>query len=149
MKTVFETTTRAELIGRINALNENSKAIWGKMNVYQMTRHCAIWSEWVLGKNNPTYKQGFLGKVFGKTALKNNTKNDAPMKKNIPAGVFKVKSDDGNLEMQKKIWKDLITDYVNFSNPGFIHDFFGKMTKEEIGIFSYKHFDHHLRQFGV
>jgi hypothetical protein len=39
--------------------------------------------------------------------------------------------------------------YANYSNPGFVHDFFGKMTDEQIGIFAYKHADHHLRQFGV
>jgi len=42
-----------------------------------------------------------------------------------------------------------VADYAHFSNTGFIHDFFGKMTREEIGILAYKHLDHHLRQFGA
>ncbi|WP_448634870.1 DUF1569 domain-containing protein [Pedobacter panaciterrae] len=44
---------------------------------------------------------------------------------------------------------NLIADFENFSNDKFIHDFFGKMTREQIGIFVYKHSDHHLRQFNV
>ena len=39
MKTIFDEATRAALIGRINSLDENRAALWGKMNVYQMLRH--------------------------------------------------------------------------------------------------------------
>jgi Protein of unknown function (DUF1569) len=148
MKSIFDETTRAELISRINTLNENSTAQWGKMNVYQMTKHCSIWCEWVLGKNNPQYKQEFLGKIFGKMALKSNTKDAKPLGKNVPAGTaFTVKEKDGDLAIQKAILANLISNFEQFSNDNFIHDFFGKMTKEQIGIFAYKHTDHHLRQF--
>jgi hypothetical protein len=34
-------------------------------------------------------------------------------------------------------------------NKNFKHPFFGPMTAEEWGIISYKHLDHHLKQFGV
>ena len=150
MKTVFEKTTREELIRRIHSLNENNTALWGKMNVYQMTKHCTIWDIWVLGKNNPTYKQEFIGKIFGKGALINNVKDDSPLKRNMPSGkAFMVKETNGTVDMQKNIWAELIAEYEHFSNPDFIHDFFGKMNKEQIGIFAYKHADHHLRQFGA
>jgi len=148
MKTVFDETLRAELISRINLLDENSRAQWGKMNVYQMLKHCTLWEEWVLGKSNLKYKQSFIGLIFGKIALKSSVKDDKPMERNIPAGrEFIVREKDGNIELQKKKWIALIDDYANFSNHDFIHDFFGKMTKDQIGIFAYKHTDHHLRQF--
>jgi hypothetical protein len=147
MKTVFDETTRAELISRINSLNESSTAQWGKMNVYQMLKHCTIWEEWILGKTNREYKQEFLGLIFGKMALNSSVKDDRPMKRNMPAGRFKVREKSGNVDLQKEKWIGLINEYANFSNPDFIHDFFGKMTKEQIGIFAYKHSDHHLRQF--
>lgn len=70
MKTIFDDSTRDKLIDRINSLDENSTAQWGKMNVYQMTKHCSIWDEWMLGKNNPAYKQGFLGKWRFEAILK-------------------------------------------------------------------------------
>ncbi|MDR7130817.1 hypothetical protein J2X69_003176 [Algoriphagus sp. 4150] len=150
MKTVFEKVTRDELIQRIHSLKNDNTAHWGKMNVYQMTKHCTIWDEWVLGKNSPVYKQEFLGKIFGKMALKSNTKDDRPLPKNMPGGsAFSVKEKEGDLTSQKGLWAKLIAEYGQFSNDGFIHDFFGKMTKEQIGIFAYKHADHHLRQFGV
>ncbi|NLR65727.1 DinB family protein [Chitinophaga varians] len=149
MKTIFDHSTRTELINRIDTLNDRSKAQWGKMDVWQMTKHCTIWFEWIMGKNNPTYKQEWLGRIFGKMALKSNTKDDRPMQKNMPAGKQAVKEKGGDVEQQKKIWINLIAECEHYSNPAFIHDFFGKMTTEQIGVFAYKHADHHLRQFGV
>lgn len=150
MKTIFDHTSRAELIGRIGTLTASSAAQWGKMNVYQMTRHCIIWNDWVQGKNTSVYKQGWLGKIFGKMALKGIVRDNSPMKRNMPAGSeFLTKEKAGNIEPLKKTWAEQIAAYGHFSNPTFIHDFFGKMTKEEIGILAYKHMDHHLRQFNV
>lgn len=149
MKTIFEPRIRATLINRINALNEQCQPQWGKMNVWQMTRHCTTWFEWIIGKNNPTYKQEFLGKLFGRIALKSNTKDDRPMQKNMPAGKQVVKEKSGDLEQQKAAWINLVAECEHYSNPAFIHDFFGKMTVEQIGVLAYKHADHHLRQFGV
>ncbi|MGN7822946.1 DUF1569 domain-containing protein [Chitinophaga sp. 22536] len=149
MKTIFDHSTRTELINRIDTLNDRSKAQWGKMDVWQMTKHCTIWFEWIMGKNNPTYKQEWLGRIFGKMALKSNTKDDRPMQKNMPAGKQAVKEKGGDVEQQKKIWINLIAECEHYSNPAFVHDFFGKMTTEQIGVFAYKHADHHLRQFGV
>jgi hypothetical protein len=148
MKTIFDIETRVELISRINSLNKDSAGQWGKMNVYQMIKHCIIWDGWVLGKSNLKYRQEFLGLIFGKMALNSSVKDDRPMKKNMPAGrYFIIKEKNGDVEIQKRIWIERIAEYEHFSNPDFIHDFFGKMTKEQIGIFAYKHSDHHLRQF--
>lgn len=148
MKTIFDEADRTELINRINSLDENSTALWGKMNLYQMLKHCSLWDEWILGKNSPKYKLELLGYIFGKIALKNFVKDERPIKKNIPTSRdLVIKEKNGNVELQKKIWAGLLSEYEHYSNPGFIHDFFGRMTKEQIGILAYKHADHHLRQF--
>src|SRR5687768_16009887 len=148
MKTIFDKTTRDELIIRINSINENCTAQWGKMNLYQMLKHCTIWEEWILGKNKPTYKQAFIGFIFGKMALKRMIKDEKPLDRNVPTSAqFKVKETTGNIVTEKNKWIALIEEYEHYSNPDFIHDFFGKMTKEQIGYFNYKHTDHHLRQF--
>lgn len=150
MKSVFDKSVREELIQRISSLNENSTAQWGKMNVWQMTKHCTLWDDWILGKNEWVYRQEWLGKIFGKMALKSSVKDERPIGKNMPAGKrWIVKEKNGDLEMQKKNWIGLINGYGQYYNPDFIHDFFGKMTLEQIGIFAYKHSDHHLNQFGV
>lgn len=150
MKTIFDPAIRDELTTRVKALDENNKALWGKMNVFQMTRHCNIWNEWVLGKNEISNKQGFLGKIFGQMALRSNTKDDKPLGKNTPTGkAFTVKQKEGDLNVEKKTLINLIADFEHFSDDQFMHDFFGKMSREQIGVLAYKHSDHHLRQFNV
>ena len=148
MKTIFDQTIRTELIARIKSLSEQSVSEWGKMNIYQMLKHCTIWEEWILGVNKPKYKQEFIGFIFGKLALKSFTKDNRPLGRNTPtSSSFKPKEQSGDVEFEKEKWISLIRAYEDYSNPGFIHDFFGKMTKEQIGILAYKHTDHHLRQF--
>jgi uncharacterized protein DUF1569 len=150
MKTLFDKATRDELIARINLLNENSKAQWGKMNIYQMLRHCTLYDEWTLGKRNPEYKQVFIGRLFGKAALKSFIGGEKPIKRNMGTlSHLIVTEPGGDVTAEKSKWIALIKDYENFSNPGFIHTFFGKLSKEQIGRLGYKHVDHHLRQFGV
>jgi hypothetical protein len=150
MKTIFDSSTRDDLILRIKTITLQHTVTWGKMNVYQMLKHCIIWDEWMLGVNNPTYRQVFLGKIFGKMALKKMIKDDAPLDRNIPSSSqFKPRENSGDLEADKNQWILLLLQYENYHNPAFIHDFFGKMTKEQAGRLAYKHTDHHLRQFGV
>lgn len=153
MKTVFDPGVRAGLQHRIQQLGPAHKAQWGKMDVSQMVRHCSLWHEWVLGKGRYTghvYRQGFLGKLFGKWALSSNTRDEKPIGRNMPAGKFAIK-DNVSIDLQaaKEQWIRYIDDYEYFANDRFVHDFFGKMSREQIGVFVYKHFDHHLRQFGV
>lgn len=150
MKTIFDKPTREELIARIALLHDNSHVHWGKMNVFQMVKHNTYWNDWILGKDNHTYSQVFLGKVFGKMALRKMIKDEKPFDKNIPtSSQFQVKETNGDLEAEKMKWISLTMAYENYNNPSFIHDFFGKMTKEQIGILVFKHSDHHLRQFDV
>lgn len=148
MRTIFNETNRLDLIKRIRFISNDCTAQWGKMNVYQMLKHCIVWEEWIQGTNQIRYRQEFLGLIFGKMALKSMIKNDKPFKRNIPTSAqFQVTEKEGDMESDKEKWIALIQSYEHYSNPGFIHDFFGKMTKEQIGILAYKHTDHHLRQF--
>lgn len=148
MKNIFDQTSREELITRISNLKEGTDAQWGKMNLYQMLKHCTMWDEWILGKNNYVYKQAFIGFIFGKIALKRMIKDEKPFDRNVPTSPeLKVKETTGNITAEKQKWVELIREYEHYSNPGFIHDFFGKMTADQVGILAYKHTDHHLRQF--
>lgn len=144
MKSIFDKTTREELINRIQALNENSTAQWGKMNVSQMMKHCTQWDEMAFGKTK--YKQTFLGRLFGKMALKDMLKEE-PVKKNLPTVPSFIIKEQPDFAEQKKKWLQLLEEYKHFSNEGFIHPFFGAMKKEHTGFIVYKHIDHHLRQF--
>lgn len=146
MKSIFDHTTRASLIGRINTLNENSIAQWGKMNIYQMLKHCTVYEEMMLGKNR--YNRAFLGRLFGKMALKEFTQDESPIKKNVPTlSELKVKLKHGDVAAERMKWIALLEEYPNAPCTDIVHSFFGKLTRDQIGILVYKHTDHHLRQF--
>jgi hypothetical protein len=148
MKTVFDQGTREQLIIRINSLNENSLAQWGRMNVFQMLKHCTRWEEMI--HHNKRYKRPFIGLLLGKVFLKNEMKDERPMRRNSPTiPELRITETSGDIESEKRKWVSLINGYAHYSIPdkSFIHPFFGRMTKEQIGYHAYKHTDHHLRQF--
>lgn len=147
--TIFDPVVRAALIERISALQPDNRALWGKMNVHQMVRHCFMVDGWVQGNNGMAPKQTLMGKIFGRRVLKRILK-EGPLPKNMPSGkIFAVTDAVRDLEVQRPLWIQSLQEYASFDNPTFVHDFFGPMDREQIGRFVYKHTDHHLRQFGA
>lgn len=149
MKTVFNENDRNALIGRIQMLHAQSTAQWGKMNVQQMIQHCINADDMIL--QNKKFKLSFIGRLIGPRMLRNELKDDRPLPKNTPT-IDSLKSDvvDEPLEQLKNTWISRLNNYAHYDQPdySFLHPFFGKMTKKQIGQHMYKHADHHLRQFG-
>jgi hypothetical protein len=149
MKSIFDEGVRMELAKRIDALTINNKPSWGKMTVAQMLRHCSLCEEYYLG--NIIVRRSFAGRIFGKQAIRGILKDEnTKLGKNAPtAKQFLVRENIIDLETEKLRWKLLIERYNEFNSEEFNHWFFGKMTREQLGQFIYKHSDHHLRQFGA
>ena len=146
METIFDQQTRDKLIARINRLSVQSMAQWGKMDVNQMLVHCTMYDEMLQGKRK--FKRIFLGRLFGKMAMKDIIGNDDPIKQNLPTiPELKVFPEAIGFAAEKKKWIALLEAYANFTNDGSDHAFFGKITNQQRGYLSYKHADHHLRQF--
>jgi hypothetical protein len=124
IKTVFDKAKRDELIGRINLLNENSTPLWGKMTVYQLMKHCRLWEEMVLGKKQ--YKQIFIGRLFGKMALKNVLKNEQLLGRNSPTMPGMVIKESGDVAAEKEQRIKTVKAYADFANPNFVHPFLEK-----------------------
>lgn len=147
MKSILDKSSKDELVSRIKTLNEKSTAQWGKMNVYQMLRHCVLCEELYLGKT--THKRAFMGRIFGKMGLKNILSESKTFPQNAPtADAFKVQESSGDVEAEKAKWILLLDEYKTYPDT-YVHWFFGKMTRAQVGLFVYKHNDHHLRQFGA
>jgi hypothetical protein len=109
-----------------------------------MLKHCIQWEEMFLEKKQ--YKQSFIGRLFGKMALKDMLK-DAPVKPNLPTvPSFKI-TGNGDIAAAKTEWIRLLEEYTFKQHAGFVHPFFGRITAEQAGLMDYKHIDHHLKQF--
>lgn len=146
MNTIFDNQSVIALTNRINSLNKADQAQWGKMNAYQMLKHCTLADEMFQGKKE--YKRLFIGRLFGRMALNGILKNENPMKKSQPTHPELKITGTGDFENEQQNWINTLSKYNEFSNQSFTHPFFGKMSKDEIGQFVYKHTDHHLKQFG-
>ncbi|HET6512036.1 MAG TPA: DUF1569 domain-containing protein [Candidatus Kapabacteria bacterium] len=146
MKTILDKATREELISRVNKLDANSAAQWGKMDAYQMLTHLTIWDEKVL--NNVKNKHALIGKLFGKIALRKVLRDEKPIDKNVPTSPGYKSNGSGDIEEAKAKWIAQFQRYEHHTTPEYLHDFFGKMSREQVGQLGYKHIDHHLRQFG-
>lgn len=150
MKNIFDVQTINEFATRIEQITPASTAQWGKMNVYQMLKHCTENEKMMVREQ--TFKRRFIGRIFGKIALKSSIKDDSPLAKNSPTHPDLIFSNNGNVEQQKQEWLKVLAKYPSkkaTDYTGFIHPFFGKMDTEQISKLAYKHIDHHLRQFGV
>jgi hypothetical protein len=147
MKSIFDKEIRDELITRISLLNESNKAKWGKMHLSQMLTHCTMWNEMVFERI--PCKRSLLGLVFGRMALNGMVKNDGPLRRNTPSSpelVVRELALDSISSLKQK-WISSMGEYELYPDKVFLHPFFGKMTKAQVGILAYKHSDHHLRQF--
>ena len=148
MKSIFDPLVQAEIANRIGAITPESKALWGKMTLLEMIQHCMLCDDMYSGKLK--IKRAFIGRLFGRIVLKKVLQDDTPFRKHSPTSpALQTAIIDGDLESKKQEWIKGLNIYNNFNNPDFVHPFFGPLTKEQIGYLSYKHADHHLRQFGV
>ena len=149
MKNLFDQDASVEVLTRLESLQPDAKALWGKMTVSQMLAHCIVPIKVSLGEAKPT--RNLMGLLFGKMAKKMVLK-DEPFKQGLPTDPSFVIKDqpDFNLkkqELKTSIEKLLATDKTAMAARP--HPFFGKMTVEEWGFLGYKHLDHHFRQFGA
>lgn len=149
MKTLYDKEVVEDCIKRIESLQANSPAIWGKMNVAQMLEHCSIGMETL--RNQRVIKRVFAGYLFGKM-MKASFYNDKPYKKNLPTAKELTMSHPVDFERAKNT---LIEHLRSIQSAGpenctkHPHAFFGYLTAEQWGTGMYKHLDHHLQQFGA
>lgn len=149
MKTVFETSDRESILQRLAALQPDSPRQWGKMNPAQMLCHCSLALE--TGTGDRPMKQKFIGKVL-MPFLRKSILGEKPFSKNAPTDPTFVVANEREFETERTRLQDLIRRFVERGTAAAgtqTHAFFGKMTGQEWGELTYKHLDHHLRQFGA
>jgi hypothetical protein len=147
MHTLFEPSTVDEIITRLNKIQSSTIPRWGKMNAAQMMAHCQ--APFLVYFGEKKMKRPLVSYLFGKMAKKKLFSKE-PWRHSLPtAKAFKI-VDDKNFEKEKSTLISLVR---RFAEEGYVvtvsvHPFFGKLSSQEWGLFSYKHLDHHLQQFG-
>lgn len=148
MNNLMEPATANEILLRLNKVQANTPAQWGKMNASQMMTHCQRPFEVFFGEKK--LKHSLIGMLFGRLAKK-QLFTDKPWKKSLPTAPDFVVKDAREFEKEKARLVQLINRITmeGHSTTPPVHPFFGKMSLEEWSTLGYKHMDHHLRQFGV
>lgn len=147
MDSIFNKDQNNLIISRINLLNSNSQALWGKMSVDQMLKHTNEAVIVAFGENE--IKVNFLMRLLGRV-LKNKVFN-SEFGKNSPTAKEFIFTDKYDFETSKN---ELIKNFGRFAD-GYQsiklsnHPFWGKMTHDDWNKLMWNHVDHHLRQFGV
>ena|SRR5215472_7702748 len=149
MKNLFERETVDEIVSRIDNLQPTSQRHWGKMDVAQMLAHCSAGIDMASGRLN--LPRAFLGRVLGRLVKPLYT-NEKPFSRNSPTAkelVFSSPCDFLREQEQLRVKVRQFHEGGEARCTRHPHPFFGALTPEEWGRGTYKHLDHHLRQFGV
>jgi hypothetical protein len=150
MKNIFDSKICSEVIGRIENLSPESKAVWGKMNAAQMLAHCCITYEFIFDNKHP--KPNKIKLLLLKTFIKKAVVGHKPYKVNLRTAPEFIIADEKVFESEKirliayiKKVQELGATYFDNKDS---HSF-GPLTTKEWNNMFYKHLDHHLHQFGV
>ena len=146
IKNMFDPAVRQDIIERINKLTPATQRQWGKMDVAQMLAHVQLPISCAYGTHQ--VKGSFILKLLG-PLFKGVLYNEKPYKQGLPTDPTYIIVDAKNFETEKQTLLDLVKKFspetVVLSN----HPIWGKMTSEQWGKSTWKHLDHHLKQFGV
>jgi hypothetical protein len=149
MNSLFDPKTAQGILDRIERLQIDSPRVWGKMDVAQMMAHCNISLEAATGKIHP--KRTLLAKLIG-GFLQGMLTSDKPMGQGAPTHPTYVMADAKDFAREKARFLTLLKEFSEGGEAGVTnspHPFFGKITPMQWSSGTWKHLDHHLRQFGA
>lgn len=146
VKNLFDPSAKAELIHRIQQLTPQTQRVWGKMDVAQMLAHLQMPMGVALGDH--TLKGNVLMRLI-LPFFKKMLWDDKPYKRSLPTDKTFVMGSPKDFEKEKQKLLDMINRFTPGNMVTEIHPVFGKMTREQWSMATWKHIDHHLQQFGV
>ena len=147
VKNLFDLEVKQEIIFRINKLTIQSQRQWGKMDVAQMLAHLHVPMGVALGTH--TVKGNWLMKLI-LPLFKKNLYDEKPWKQGLPTDKSFVMSGlSKDFENEKNQLLEKINRFTESNMINEKHPVFRKLTKEQWSKATWKHIDHHLKQFGV
>ena len=148
MRTILNEADREELSSRLRSLSVSSTRRWGSMDVVGMLQHLRLAARMTLGELPvPSANK----RVFQKFPLKHLILYVFPFPKGAPTAPELKPIDTVSFEEERSAVLDLLERIGTGPREGGgpAHPLFGPMTWREWGVATYKHTDHHLKQFGA
>ena len=149
MRSILNEGDRAEITSRVRSLSVSSTRRWGSMGVADMLQHLSLSARMTLGELPVPSSNKRAFQVF---PLKHLILYVLPFPKGAPtAPELKPNVAAASLEEVRAVLLELLERIGTGPNEGAgpAHPLFGRMTWREWGVVTYKHADHHLKQFGA
>ncbi len=148
MRTILNEADREEICNRLQSLSVSSTARWGKMDVAGMLQHLRLSARMTLGEL-PVVSAN--KRPFQMFPLKHLILYVLPFPKGAPTAVELKPVVATELEEERVALLELLERIGTGPRDGAApaHPLFGPMTWREWGVVTYKHANHHLRQFGA
>lgn len=135
------------MIARIDRVASGARPLWGKMNSEQMLAHLVESMRMALGEIAPRPKNLPIRHF----PLKQLIVYFLPWPKGSPTAPELLPKESGTIDRGKSELARLLRLFAERAGQTHWpeHPAFGKLTKKAWGVLTYRHCDHHLRQFGV
>ncbi len=148
MRSILNEGDRAEIGKRLRSLSTASNRRWGSLDVTSMLQHLHLSARMALGELPVPSANKRMFQVF---PLKHLILYVLPFPKGAPTAPELKPSVAESFEKERAALLELIERIGTGPREGEgpAHPLFGPMTWREWGVVTYKHADHHLKQFGA
>ena len=147
-KTIFNEADRAELLQRLDRLTPDAAARWGRMTAPRMICHLADSLRVSSGEFPAEFRKGPLANPVARWLLAYVVPFPKARAETAPEMLATTPS-DWQADLSAARAQLLAAAERGPDGKWALHPAFGEVSGELYGVFIHKHFDHHLRQFGV
>ena len=148
MGSILNESDRAAISDRLRSLEASSTRRWGSMDVVGMLRHLQLSARMALGELEvPSANK----RVFQMFPLKHLIIYVFPFPKGAPTAPELKPDVAESLDEEREAVLELLERIGKGPRDGAgpAHPLFGPLSRREWGVATYKHTDHHLKQFGA
>jgi hypothetical protein len=148
MGSILNKGDRAKIIRRFESLSASSTRRWGSLDVVGMLQHLRLSARMTVGELTvPSSNK----RVFQMFPLKHLILYVLPFPKGAPTARELKPGPSESFEAERAALLELLERIGSgpVEGTGPAHPLFGPMTWREWGVVTYKHADHHLKQFGA
>ena len=148
MGSILNESDRTALINRMQSLSASSTGRWGKMNVIDMMQHLSLSARMALGELTVA---SVNKRPFQMFPLKHLLLYVVPFPKGAPTASELYPDGAASFDEDRAILVNLLEQIGAGPQEGTgpAHPLFGPLSRREWGVVTYKHVDHHLKQFGA
>jgi len=148
MGSILNEGDRNAISNRVRSLSVSSAGRWGKMDVTGMLKHLRLSALMCVGELSvPSANK----RAFHKFPLKHVILYVLPFPKGAPTAPALKPVDAASFEEERAALLELLERIGTGAREGMgpDHPLFGPLSWREWGVATYKHSDHHLKQFGA